>query len=59
MMKTIFHKVIILCQCIDVNVDFLLACLGVSIIALLDHVLVLLIYFWLQHSFLNFKTKSH
>jgi hypothetical protein len=55
MMKTISHKVIILCQCINVNMDFLLACLGVSIVALLDHVSILLAYFWLQHSFFNLK----
>jgi hypothetical protein len=36
-MKTISHKVIVLCQCINVDVNPLLAYLGAWIFGLLDH----------------------
>jgi hypothetical protein len=40
-MKAIWHKVVVLCQCIN-DVDSLLACLGVWIVALLDHIFELI-----------------
>ncbi len=36
-MKTISHKAVVLCQCINVDVNPLLAYLGAWILALLDH----------------------
>jgi hypothetical protein len=38
MMKTISHKVVVICSCTNVDVDLLLACLGAWIIVLLTHV---------------------
>jgi hypothetical protein len=38
MMKIISHKLVIVCQCINVNVDPLLACLGAWIVTLLAHI---------------------
>ncbi len=52
-MKEIFHKVIILCQYINAEVNLLLAYLVAWIVVLLDHVATLFAYSRLHLAFLN------